>query len=93
MKMTELQKHRQMNREALISLIIYLLFFLWWYFTGYGLSELLPDIFVMGFPLWFFLSCIIGWILMSIAVFTLVKTVFRDFELTIDDSFNDKEGQ
>lgn len=85
--MTEGQKHRQMNREALISLALYIFFFLWWYFSGYGLAKGSSEEYtkILGIPLWFFLSCILGWILMCLAVSLIVKKCFKDFDLSAQD--------
>ncbi|MGF6376587.1 putative membrane protein YhdT [Clostridiales Family XIII bacterium PM5-7] len=82
--LTEKQKNQQIKREALISLGLYVLFFIWWYFTGYGIAEKgTPETYtyVMGLPLWFFLSCIVGYILFSIATIIVVKLCFKNFDL------------
>ncbi|MBR0596710.1 YhdT family protein [Sinanaerobacter chloroacetimidivorans] len=88
MKLSEKDRNRQMNKEALWSIGLYVVFFLWWYFTGYGIGEATSPAdytYVMGLPLWFFLSCVMGWVLTSVGVIILVKVIFKDFDLDSDD--------
>lgn len=82
-KLTEKERNLQMKKEAIVSIIMYVGFFLWWYFTGYGIGEKDPSIYtyVMGLPMWIFLSCIVGYVLFSIAVIIVVKKVFKNFDL------------
>ena len=35
-KLTKEEKNRQISKEVKISVVLYVCFFLWWYFTGYG---------------------------------------------------------
>ncbi len=83
MKLSEKEMNIQIKKEALISIGLYIAFFLWWYFTGYGLGSGDPKEFtyVMGLPMWFFMSCVMGYVLFSIAVIVVVKTCFKNFEL------------
>ena len=83
-KLTEKERNRQIKREALISVALYVGFFIWWYFTGYGIAEKgTPEtyMYVMGLPMWFFLSCIVGYVLFCIATIVVVKKFFKDFDL------------
>lgn len=83
-KLTEKEKNRQIKKEALISAGLYLAFFIWWYFTGYGIAEKgTPETYtyVLGLPMWFFLSCIVGYVLFVIATVVIVKKCFKDFDL------------
>ncbi len=58
---------------------MYAAFFIWWYATGYGLAEV--DITVLGLPLWFFLSSVVGYVLFSVATVLVVKLCFKNFSL------------
>ncbi len=82
-KLTEKERNRQIRKEAIISMILYVAFFIWWYVTGYGLAGGDPAdyTYVMGLPLWFFLSCIVGYVLFSVASIIVVKMFFKDFDL------------
>ncbi|WMI82145.1 YhdT family protein [Anaerotignum sp. MB30-C6] len=93
-KLTEKERNLQMKKEALISLGLYVAFFLWWYFTGYGLAgDTKGYTYIMGLPLWFFLSCVVGYILFCVAVIVVVKVFFKDFSLdeTADEGSGEEE--
>ena len=72
-----------------MSIILYVVFVLWLAITGYGLGTGDPDSFVtvMGLPLWFVLSCVVGPIWFCIASWLMVKYKFKDFDLdkTLDE--------
>ena len=84
LKLTEKERNIQIRKEAVASGILYVCFFLWWYFTGYGLAERTDPAnytYVMGLPMWFFMSCIVGFVLFSIATILLVTFYFKHFSL------------
>ncbi len=78
--MTKKERNIQINKEAKFTVLLYILFFVWWFVTGYGFSKGDPSQFtyVMGLPMWFFLSCVVGWLLATAGVIFLVKKVFKD---------------
>ncbi len=78
---TEKEKYRQCNKEAIITLIVFTGYAIWWYITGFGLWESGNDTWVFGLPLWFVLSSIVGWLLCIAAVWIVVKVFFKDFDL------------
>lgn len=68
-----------MRKETFITLALYLLFFLWWYATAYfGESDPAKYSYICGFPKWFFLSCIVGYIGISLLLWLCVKLFFTD---------------
>ncbi len=82
--MTETQKNKQIKKEIIASLLLYLAFFLWWYTTGYGIAEAAPPAqyrYIFGLPMWFFLSSVVGYFLFCIASILVVNTIFKDFDL------------
>ena len=84
LKLTEKQRNIQIKKEATASVILYLCFFLWWYFMGYGLAgrtDPADYIYIMGLPLWFFMSCIVGFVLLCVATILLVTFYFKHFSL------------
>ncbi len=87
MKMSEKEKNRQLNKEALLTLCLYAIFFIWWYAFGYGLSGGDPGNFtyIMGLPSWFFFSCILGWLVISTAVLVMVKKFFVEIDLNEEE--------
>ncbi|WP_352400167.1 YhdT family protein [Anaerotignum sp.] len=91
-KLTERERNHQIKKEALISIALYVAFFLWWYFMGYGLAgNAKEQAYIMGLPLWFFLSCVVGYILFCIAVIVVVKVFFKDFSL--DETLDEDNGE
>ncbi|GAE93385.1 Membrane protein [Gracilibacillus boraciitolerans JCM 21714] len=76
------------NREALIGIGLVIFNFLWWFGFAYGLGKEDPAEyqFILGFPAWFFYSCIVGVLLMAFLVFIIVKLFFKDIPL------NEEEG-
>ena len=71
-------------KEAIVSVILYAAFFIWWYFTGYGIAEKGTTetyTYVFGLPMWFFLSCVVGYALFVAATIIVVKCFFKNFEL------------
>ena len=83
------EKNRQINKEALITLGLYVFFFIWWFAFAYGLG--LRDVseytYILGFPAWFFYSCILGYIVISALLAFVVKKYFKDID------FEDKEEE
>ncbi|WP_143604298.1 YhdT family protein, partial [Streptobacillus ratti] len=41
--------------------------------------------YILGLPEWFFYSCIVGFIWVNIAVFTVTKMFFKDIDLNTGD--------
>lgn len=70
-------------------LALYLLFFIWWYASAYGLGggDPLEYRYILGFPEWFFYSCIVGYLGISFILWFVVKRFFREVP------FDDGEGQ
>ncbi|MDW7650654.1 MAG: YhdT family protein [Bacillota bacterium] len=88
-------RYRQCNREALLGLGLGLANFIWWFVWGYGLGSGPPEeyIYVMGFPLWFFMSCIVGAVLFSVLAIVMVRKYFVDMPLGQLDEDEVKEMQ
>ncbi|MGQ0415051.1 YhdT family protein [Bacillus sp. HC-TM] len=57
--------------------------FIIWYGFAYGLGSKNPNeyTYVLGFPAWFFYSCIVGFIVMVILLSLVVRFVFQDISL------------
>lgn len=83
-KLTEEEINIQIKKEVILSIALYAAFFIWWYMTGYGIAATgTPETYtyIFGLPMWFFLSCIVGYVLFSIATIVVVKKFFKDFDL------------
>ena len=74
---------KQLNKEALLTVGLYVLYFAWWYFFAYHFGE--KDVakyrYILGLPEWFFYSCVLGLIVINALVFIVVKVFFRDIPL------------
>lgn len=82
--MTRKERIRITNRETVIVLALYILFFAWWYVTAYGFGcDPSAYRYVFGFPEWFFYSCIVGYIGVTILLWIVVKFFFK--EIPFDD--------
>lgn len=94
MKMSDKEKNKQLNKEALLTIGLYAIFFIWWYAFGYGLSSGDPSnyTYILGLPSWFFVSCVLGWLLVSLAVVVLVKKFFVEIDLDSDDEAKNNEN-
>jgi uncharacterized membrane protein YhdT len=83
------KKHgKTLNRETWAVLGLYLVFFLWWYLTAYGLGGGDPHNYkyIFGFPEWFFYSCIVGYIGITILLWVVVKCFFKDIPFDEEES-------
>ena len=77
-------RYRIANREALIGIGLVIINFAIWYGFAYGLGSGDPEkyTYVLGFPAWFFYSCIAGTVFMIILIYFVIKFFFKevDFE-------------
>lgn len=78
------------HREALIGVGLVIFNFIWWYGFAYGLGSKDPAeyTYIFGLPAWFFYSCVLGFIVMSILVTVIVKKWFVNIPL---DDEEDKQ--
>lgn len=83
MRLTEKERNKQIHKEVFISVILYLLYFVWWYVTGFVMGHKDPSTytFVMGLPVWFILNSIVGPILFITAVIFSIKCFFVEVDL------------
>ncbi|WP_147820779.1 YhdT family protein [Salidesulfovibrio onnuriiensis] len=90
------RRFRQADREALLALGAYALYFVWWYVFAYGLGEGDPEqyTYVWGLPAWFFYSCIVGYPLITVLLWAVVRLFFREMPLDAEDPDRDRtEGE
>jgi uncharacterized membrane protein YhdT len=73
------------NREALIGTGLVIFNFIWWFAFAYGLGKGDPAdyTYVFGLPAWFFYSCVLGFVVVSLLVIIIVKKFFT--EVPFDD--------
>lgn len=68
------------NREALIGVVLVVINFAIWFGFAYGLGSGDPTAYsyVLGFPAWFFYSCMAGTIFMLVLLWFVIKVFFKD---------------
>lgn len=76
-------RYKQCNKEAWMGLGLGILNLIWWFSWGYGLGSkpVLEYTYMMGFPTWFFMSCIVGSILFSILTVVMINKYFKNMSL------------
>ena len=82
------KRFSQANKEALLALALFAGYFVWWYAFAYGLGSGDPAeySYVLGFPAWFFFSCIAGFPVLTVAVWLMIRFCFKDMPLDADAS-------
>ena len=78
------ERFLQANREALYSVGLALLNFLWWYGFAYGLGSGPAESYsyLWGMPLWFAVSCVGGLVLFSLLAWAMVRLLFKEMPLS-----------
>lgn len=76
-------RYKQCNKEALMGIGLGIANLVWWFVWGYGLGSKPPEeyTYVMGLPMWFFMSCVVGAILFSVLTIIMVTKFFKDMPL------------
>lgn len=66
------------HREAWIGIGLAIFNFLWWFGFAYGLGSRPVEeySYIFGLPDWFFYSCVVGFLLISVLVVIVVKFFF-----------------
>ena len=84
------QRFKIAHKEALIGIGLVIINFAIWYGFAYGLGSGDPKdySYVMGFPAWFFYSCIAGTVFMIVLVWLVMKLFFT--EVPFEDEEVDK---
>ncbi|WAA14018.1 YhdT family protein [Fervidibacillus halotolerans] len=84
-------RFKQGRKEVLIGVGLVIFNFLWWFGFAYGLGSARPEEYqyILGFPAWFFYSCIGSLVIMSILVVFFVKKYF--VEVPFDDESNEEK--
>ncbi|WP_341302788.1 YhdT family protein [Lysinibacillus sp. FSL H8-0500] len=74
------QRFRIAHKEALIGIGLVLINFAIWFGFAYGLGAGDPAnySYVLGFPAWFFYSCIVGTGFMILLIWVVMKLFFKE---------------
>ncbi|MCS7233929.1 MAG: YhdT family protein [Synergistetes bacterium] len=76
-------RRSQMRKETIVVLVLFIANILWWFLFAYGLGSKSPKdySYVMGFPAWFFWSCIASFIIFSVLVALVIPLFFKEIPL------------
>lgn len=82
---------KQINKEALVTILCYLGYFLWWYYFAYIYppKNVQDYNYILGLPDWFFYSCILGFILFNFIVIVVIKFFFKNVNLDTEEVENE----
>lgn len=85
-------RYKQCNKEALYGVGIGILNLIWWYAFGYGLGDKPVEeyTYILGFPSWSFISCIVGAIVFTMLTFFVVDKKFKNIPL---EKFTKEEAE
>ena len=78
------KRKNQINREIIITSVLYGFYFIWWYYFAYMYvdSEDVKNFkYIFGLPEWFFYSCVVGLVVVNLLVYVLVHFFFKDVSL------------
>ena len=86
------KRFRQADREAGIVLGMYGFFFLWWTFFAFGLGGGDPEhySYVFGMPSWFFYSCVLGYPVLTLLLWVVIRLAFS--HMPLDARVNEEQG-
>lgn len=79
-----MKKEKQINKEAFITILLYLFYFCWWYYFAYmykDSSDVQNYKYILGLPEWFFYSCVLGLLVINVLVYLVIKIFFKDMDL------------
>ena len=84
---------KQADREAYITLGLYVFFFLRWTLFAFGLGSGDPEeySYIWGLPAWFFFSCVAGYPVVTFILWIVVRKFFSDIPL--DDLGKEDENK
>lgn len=81
---------RSTRRETVVIIALYLIFFAWWYATAYGFGGDPAEYeYIFGLPEWFFYSCVVGYIGISLILWAAVRVFFTDLPLDDEEETGD----
>lgn len=90
-KLSYSQAIKRSHREAVYTVIAALLLFIF-FWAAIALTDNNQEV-LWGLPLWFWLSCIGGYVFSVIVVCALVKFFFLDFDLKTPDESDAGDAQ
>ncbi len=88
-------RYRVSNKEAVMGTVLAVLNFIWWYAFAYGLGgrPVKEYTYILGFPAWFFYSCVVGFVVFTVLVWIMVKFFFTEVPFETDETGNEREDE
>ncbi len=82
------------HKEAMLGVGLAIFNFIWWYGFAYGMGSkpISSYQYIFGFPAWFFYSCIVGFIVVTLLLILTVKFLFTDLPLDEEET-KEAEGR
>lgn len=76
-------RYKQCNREAMYGVVLGAINVIIWLIGGYGLGSGPVEnySYILGFPTWFFVSCIVNAVVGIVGTIFIVKTKMKDMPL------------
>ena len=76
-------RYKVARNEAIVLLVLFVVYILWWYMFAYGLGSRNPSeySYVLGFPDWFFYSCVLSIVVFSAVLAIIIKFYFKEVPL------------
>lgn len=77
------KQYKQSNYEAWLTLSLYIFYSIWWWFFAYVIcnGNVLTYSYILGFPSWFFFSCLIGFPLLCCILWLIIHFFFKEVPL------------
>ena len=76
-----MKKGKKIDKEPLVVIALYAVFFAVWYFGAYGFDRDAENYkYILGMPEWFFYSCIVGYVGICILLYLCLKFFCKDEE-------------
>ncbi|OCG33527.1 hypothetical protein A9G34_05635 [Gilliamella sp. Choc4-2] len=71
-------RYKQANKEAILSLLVTVIYLIAWVVTAYNIGN---ESGILGFPMWFELSCIMSPLSFILLCWGIVKFQFKNISL------------
>ena len=77
------KQYKQSNSEAWLTSCIYIFYSIWWWLFAYVIcnGNVLTYSYILGFPCWFFVSCLIGFPLLCCILWFIIHYFFKEVPL------------
>ena len=82
------------SKEGIVAIFLAVIHFVLWYYFAY-IKYAGVDVkdykYILGLPDWFFYSCVLGFILVNLLVYIVVKFFFKNIDLETGEVIEENE--